>query len=162
MAQDESHANGSAAKSARDEASLEPVIELPPHLSERHQTVDELARDLKKSPFFMTSLDDAGDEDNPELDAIRALIYEGTRAETAENLREQGNESARSKQWKDGKEQYTKGLAALRAERKAEDPEGEDEDGKEKRIKEALLANRALCHLELRMCLFVLTPCHDE
>ena len=142
----------------------EPVPALPPYLSERHQTVDELAADLKKSPFFMTSLDDAGDEDNPELDAIRALIYEGSRAEIAGNFKEQGNEMARSKQWKDGKEQYTKGLAALKVERKAEDPDGEEEDRKEKTIKEALLANRALCHLELRMyvLLLLLALCRYE
>ena len=146
-------------KSAHDEASaeqahatVEPVPALPPHLSERHQTVDELAADLKRSPFFMTSLDDAGDEDNPELDAIRALLYEGSRGEIAGNFREQGNELAKSRQWKDSKEQYTKGLAALKAERKKEDPEGEEEDEKERGIKEALLANRALCHLELRTC----------
>ena len=139
--------------------------ELPPHLADlKGQSVDDVVRDLKKSPFFMTSLDDApADEDNPELDAIKALMYEGTRLENAENFREQGNEFARAKKWKDGKELYTKGLVALKAERREGDPTGEDEIGKEDAVKELLLVNRALCHLELRTsprsdCDFSLRP----
>lgn len=99
----------------------------------------------------MTSLADAGDEDNPELDAIKSLLYEGTRAENAENFCEQGNEHTKSKQWKDGRELYTKGLLALRIERKSEDLTGEEEDQKERRVKEKLLLNRALCQLKLRI-----------
>lgn len=133
-----------------DELSFPPMhsIELPPYLADsKPQTVDEVVADLKKTPFFMTSLDDAGDEDNPELDAIRALLYEGTRAEVAENFREQGNEFAKEKKWKDGKEVYTKGLVALR--QKVNEGEKEEPE-RERKVKEALLANRALCHLELR------------
>jgi hypothetical protein len=125
--------------------------DLPPLLADNHhQTVDEVVKDLKRSPFFMTSLDDAGDEPNPELDAIKALMYEGSRVENAEDFREQGNEFAREKKWKDGKELYSKGLKALKAARRDEDPTGPEEDQKETRSKELLLVNRALCHLELR------------
>ena len=126
--------------------------DLPPPMAEvRGQSVDDLVKDLKKSPFFMTSLDDApADEENPDLDAIKALMEEGTRLENAENFREQGNEDARARKWKDGKELYTKGLLALRAERREGEPTGEDEDRKELVVKEILLVNRALCHLELR------------
>ena len=123
---------------------------LPPHLANTHKmSIDEVAADLKKSPFFMTSLDDAMDEDNVEIEAIRALMYEGTRAEVAEGFREQGNEMAKAKKWVDGKEFYTKGLVALRVERKGEDPQGEEEDKRERTVKEACLVNRALCHFEL-------------
>ena len=129
-----------------------PVPALPPHLSEmKNQTVDEVAADLKRSPFFMTSLEDADDKDNPELDAIRALMYEGTRAEIAEGFREQGNEMAKAKKWSDGKEQYSKGILALRVDRKEGDPTGEEEDKREKMVLEACYVNRALCNLELRM-----------
>ena len=130
----------------------EQVPELPPQMAEvRNQSVDDLVKDLKKSPFFMTSWDDvADDENNPELDAIKALMEEETRFSRAENFREQGNEFARAKKWKDGKELYAKGLLALRAKRKAGDPAGEAEDRKETIVKEILLVNRALCHLELR------------
>ena len=93
---------------------------------------------------------------------MRALQYEGTRAEIAQNFREQGNEMARAKRWKDGKEYYTKGLAALKqlqfirpsAEdtgfQSTQDLEPEVEAKKEKEIEEACYINRALCNLELR------------
>ena len=127
-----------------------PAPALPPHLDNANiQTVDQVAADLKKSPFFMTSLDDAS-ENNYELEAIRALMYEGTRAEVAESFREQGNELAKAKKWTDSKELYSKGLLALRAPRKAEDASGEEEDQRERTVQEACLVNRALCHLELR------------
>ena len=125
---------------------------LPPSMVEPKQSGDELVADLKKSPFFMTSLEDAGDEENIELEAIKALIYEGSRGEVASNFRESGNEEARSKKWRDAKELYTKGLAALKAPRNTEDPTGQEEDQKEASTKEVLLVNRALCHLELRTC----------
>ena len=127
---------------------------LPPSMAAPKQTVDELVSDLKKSPFFMTSLDDVGDEYNPGVEAIRALIYEGSRGEQATNFREQGNEDAKARRWTDAREQYSKGLAALKAPRKPEDPANEDEDKKEIGLKELLLVNRALCQLELsRSCL---------
>jgi len=128
-----------------------PIPALPPHISAPTQTVDEVAADLKKSPFFMTSLDDAT-EDNEQLDAIRALMYEGTRTEIAEGFREQGNELAKMKKWGDSKELYSKGLLALRVERKEGDPTGGEEDKRERKVKEACLVNRALCNLELSMC----------
>ena len=93
---------------------------------------------------------------------MRALQYEGTRAEIAQNFREQGNEMARAKRWKDGKEYYTKGLAALKQPQSAPPPtedgeppstqslDSETEAKKEKEIEEACFINRALCNLELR------------
>ena len=129
-----------------------PAPALPPYLSKmKGQTIDEVAADLKRSPFFMTSLEDADDTDNPELDAIRALMYEGTRVEIAEGFREQGNEMAKAKKWSDGKEQYSKGILALRVERKEGDPVGEEEDKRERTVLEACYVNRALCNLELSM-----------
>ncbi|MCJ1287919.1 hypothetical protein MMC26_007271 [Xylographa opegraphella] len=142
-----------------------PIPSLPPHLSNTNKmSIDEVAADLKKSPFFMTSTDDTTDEDNVGMEAIRALMYEGTRAEIAEGFREQGNEMARAKKWADGKEFYTKGLAALGVQRKEEDSRGkeedsrgkeedsrgEEEDQREMKVREACLVNRALCHIELK------------
>ena len=101
------------------------------------------------------------DDENIELEAMRALQYEGTRAEIAQNFREQGNEMARSKRWRDGKEYYTKGLAALKQPQSKPptvtdnqaptilDPDSETK--KEEEIEEACYINRALCNLELRM-----------
>lgn len=99
-----------------------------------------------------------------ELDALRALQYEGTPAEVAEGFKEQGNEVVKMKRWKDGKEFYTKGLAVLAQRKKirslkspdetGEKPsfaEDEAEIGKQKELEEACYINRALCNLELSM-----------
>jgi len=85
------------------------------------------------------------------LDAIRALQNEGTRAEVAQNFREQGNESAKAKMWKDAKEFYTKGIAVLTAkEDKWDKPEDvEKEKRLHREVEEACYINRALCNLEL-------------
>ena len=95
---------------------------------------------------------------------MRALQYEGTRAEIAQGFRERGNEMARENRWKDGKEFYTKGLVALKqiqqdppavngekgdAEAK-EEVDLEAEAKKEREVEEACYINRALCNLELR------------
>ena len=102
--------------------------------------------------------------ENVELDALRALQYEGTTAEIARGFKEQGNEVVGLKRWVDGKEFYTKGLAVLaqgRRSRLQEVPgEGEEgrsvpedavEIGKQRELEEACFVNRALCNLELSM-----------
>lgn len=134
---------------------------MPPSMKKHKEvSADELLTELNRIPLFMTSLDETDGEggDNALLDAIKALAYEGTRAEVATNFREQGNEAARTKQWKDAREFYTKGIQAVRGEVKVEDApdvkvvEIEDEAAeaeKERSIEEACLANRALCNLEL-------------
>lgn len=99
-----------------------------------------------------------------ELDALRALQYEGTPAEIAQGFKEQGNEVVKLKRWKDGKEFYTKGLAVLAQRRtarslKSPDHAGEDstvaedeaETGKQRELEEACYVNRALCNLEMSM-----------
>ena len=60
---------------------------------------------------------------------------------------------AKAKKWADGKELYSKGLAALGVERKEGEANGEAEDRKEVEIEEACYINRALCNLELSMFL---------
>ncbi len=102
------------------------------------------------------------DGENVELDALRALQYEGTPAEIAQGFKEQGNEVVKLKRWKDGKEFYTKGLAVLAQRKKArllessnevgENPpvaEDEAEIRKQRELEEACFVNRALCNLEL-------------
>ena len=91
---------------------------------------------------------------------MRALQYEGTRAEIAQGFRERGNEMAKEKRWKDGKEFYTKALAALKQPQQMppesdtvggkEELDPEVEAKKEKEAEEACYINRALCNLELR------------
>lgn len=131
---------------------------LPPQMaSVKAHSVDEIVDLMNRTPLFMTDLSSEALADNPELDAIRALQYEGTRAEVAQGFRESGNDCARGKLWKDAKEFYTKGLAALRAERNEEESglvlDEEEEEKKERQIEEACYINRALCNLELSGCI---------
>lgn len=97
-----------------------------------------------------------------DLDALRALQYEGTAAEIAQGFKEQGNEVVKMKHWIDGKEFYTKGLAVLAQRKKVCSLESPDEGGdkpsfaeddaegrKQMEIEEACFVNRALCNLEL-------------
>ena len=118
--------------------------------SSKSKTVDEVISLMNRTPLFMTSLDAENMENNPELEALRAMQYEGSRREVAQGFREKGNEMARAKRWGDGKEHYTKALAALKIERNNEGTDRELEDEKERQIEEAAYSNRALCHFELR------------
>lgn len=99
-----------------------------------------------------------------ELDALRALQYEGTPAEIAQGFKEQGNEVVKMKRWKDGREYYSKALTVLAQRKKVRSlkspdeagenaaiAEDEAEIGKQKELEEACYVNRALCHLELSM-----------
>ena len=104
------------------------------------------------------------DGENVELDALRALQYEGTPAEIAQGFKEQGNEVVKMKRWKDGKEYYTKGLVVLAQRKKVRSLRSPEETGekpsiaedeaeirKQKELEEACYVNRALCNLELSM-----------
>ncbi|KAH7119015.1 TPR repeat protein-like protein [Dendryphion nanum] len=139
-----------------------PSADLPPAMAEiKSQSADQVIEEMNRLPLFMTTLDETDGEggENIHLEALKALAYEGTKAEIAENFRQQGNESARAKQWSDAKEFYDKAIAALKAPPKQPDPEDEpqimeveldeeEEAKKEKVIVEACYINRALCNLE--------------
>lgn len=90
-----------------------------------------------------------------ELEAMRALQYEGTPSEIALGFKEQGNAMTKAKSWKDGKEFYTKGIFATV--QKPDDgisqafDEQEKEARKLKDVQVACYVNRALCNLELSM-----------
>ena len=144
--------------------------ELPPAMAEvKSQGMDKLLEEMNRMPLFMTTLDETDGEggENVALEALKALAYEGTRFEIAENFRQQGNECAREKQWNDAKEFYNRAIAALKAPPKEPDPEEELEEGvrvmeigdepeldeeeerkKEAGVEEACYVNRALCNLE--------------
>ncbi|KAI1304564.1 TPR-like protein [Xylaria venustula] len=143
------------------------------------KTVDEVVAELKKTPFFMTEL-----EENDETEAFKALAYEGTPLENSLEFKEQGNECFKARRWADAKEFYTKGILILAAEErkrkqtpaaepssqesskaKAEEENGEwEKKGEEEEKKmtreeeirqeratlESLYVNRAACHLELK------------
>ena len=140
---------------------------LPPGMQRTKDTsVDELLKEMNRVPLFMTSLDETDGEggENMELEALKALAYEGTRAEIAQNFREQGTELVRTeKRFREAKEYYTKALDALKAPPVPPDPEQgpavievdeEAEAKKERSIEEACLVNRALCNLEMSISAF--------
>ncbi|KAK5129167.1 hypothetical protein LTR08_003787 [Meristemomyces frigidus] len=127
--------------------------QLPPG---KQKTADEVLAEMKKIPLFMNSLDDL-DEDNEQLQALRAIAYEGTRAEIGQNFREQGNDCVKDKQYPNARDFYTKALQALRGPVQPQNPyeepvvlDAEEEESKERAIEEACCANRALCSLEMR------------
>lgn len=139
--------------------------EMPPAMAEiKKQSAEEVMAEMNRMPLFMTTLDETDGEggENPLLEAMKALAYEGTRYEVAENFRQQGNECARAKQWNDAKEFYDKAIAALKGPQRRPDPEAnaaggqvieveldeEEEAKKEKVVEEASYVNRALCNLE--------------
>ncbi|GMF74912.1 unnamed protein product [[Candida] boidinii] len=85
----------------------------------------------------MTQLDEGAGEggENLELEALKALAYEGEPDEIATNFKNQGNECYKEKKYKDAIEFYKKGL-----EIKCDVPE----------INGSLYLNRAACNLELK------------
>jgi hypothetical protein len=136
---------------------------MPPAMAEiKSQSMEKVLKEMNRMPLFMTNLDETDGEggENDALEALKALAYEGTRAEIAENFRQQGNDCARTKQWTDAKEFYDKALAALKGPQNNPDPDAEgpevieveldevEEAKKEKAIEEACHVNRALCNLE--------------
>src|SRR5690242_1617264 len=139
--------------------------DMPPAMAEiKKQSVDEVLAEMNRMPLFMTTLDgtDGDGGENMLLEAMKALAYEGTRYEVAENFRQQGNDCARAKQWNDAKEFYDKAIAALKGPQRKPDPDADAEGGKvieveldeeeevkkEKVVEEACYVNRALCNLE--------------
>jgi hypothetical protein len=93
-------------------ATATPAPDLPPAMAATKQySTAELLAELNRSPLFMTTLDD---DNNTDLEALKALAYEGTTAEVAGNFREQGNECARAKRWVDAREFYDKAVTVLR------------------------------------------------
>ncbi|KFY43960.1 hypothetical protein V494_01723 [Pseudogymnoascus sp. VKM F-4513 (FW-928)] len=148
-------------------ASSTTTPQLPPSMDAyRNLSSAEILADLNKTPLFMTEL-----EDNDELEAFKALAYEGTPSEVAQNFKEQGNDVFKLKSWADAKEFYSKAINVLQAEqrKRAEEKtlqEGLSQAGKsvpptlsaedEAEIKEQLklleacLGNRSACHVQLK------------
>lgn len=142
--------------------SHEPSAPMPPSMARHKETsVDELLTEMNRIPLFMTSLDetDGSGGENIQLEALKALAYEGTRAEIAQNFREQGTELIRNeKRYLEAREFYSKAITALRSPPPEPDPEqgpsvieidDEAEAKKEREIEEVCLVNRALCNLEM-------------
>lgn len=98
-------------------------------------TVDEVVKEMKKLPFFMTELDEEAEVDNEHIDALKALVYEGEPDEIALNFKNQGKDCYKAKKFHDAIAFYTKAL---------EVKSGVDD------IEVACYVNRAACNLELK------------
>lgn len=140
-----------------------PTPALPPQLAHNAgKSVDEILADLNKSPLFMTELED----NNEHLEALQALSYEGTPLENASDFKGSGNEAFREKRWGDAAELYGRGIAVLTPEERRRaaagdsKPDDEDDAAGQRAVLEALLVNRAACHLELRNFRACYLDCH--
>ncbi|GMM30878.1 HSP70/90 family co-chaperone [Martiniozyma asiatica (nom. inval.)] len=122
--------------------------ELPPQMQEiASKPTEEIMADLNKLPFFMNELSVAEDGSNEtEVEALKALAYDGEPDEIAENFKNQGNDCYKAKKYKDAVEYYTKGLNV--------------ECGV-KHIEAALYLNRAACNLELKNFRMTINDCKE-
>lgn len=111
---------------------------LPPQLAEMsNKSAQDIMDDINRLPFFMNDLDttDGNGGENVQLEALRALAYDGEPDEVATNFKNQGNDCFKAKQYKNAAEFYSQGL---------------DVDCKVDSINVALYINRAACNLELK------------
>lgn len=147
------HASSSSGPAAPNEDGTAGA-QLPPSIAKfRNLTTDQILADLNKSPLFMTDL-----EDNDDMEALRALAYEGTPEEVAQGFKDRGNECFKARDWFNAKEFYRQAIEVLllevRKRQRASRDERANEDAetvkREIGILEASLVNRAACHLELK------------
>lgn len=98
-----------------------------------NRSIDE---QLNETPFFMTKLPE-NIEDNVKLQALQALLYDGTPEENATNFKEQGNDAFKRGQqgYQDALILYTKGI---------------DERPNDNLLMSQLYNNRAAVHLALK------------
>lgn len=109
---------------------------LPPQLADvSSKSTEEIMAELNKLPFFMNDLGGDENEGRPEIEALKALAYEGDPVEVAENFKKQGNDKYKIKFYSDAVEFYTKGINV--------------ECGSSY-VEAALYLNRAACNLELK------------
>ncbi|EHY58891.1 Hsp70/Hsp90 co-chaperone cns1 [Exophiala dermatitidis] len=130
-------------------------INAPERQAISDKSFEEIVQEMSKTPLFMNSLDEATDDDgqNTLIEAIKALQYEGTKAEIAQGFKERGNEMVAEKKWSDAKEFYSKGIAVLvdKSEDKWDKPADMEAEMKQRKaLEEQLYTNRALCNLELK------------
>ncbi|KAJ2367688.1 HSP70/90 co-chaperone, partial [Coemansia sp. RSA 2607] len=71
--------------------------------------LDDLVQKLRSTPLFMTDLDDAG-EDNPAVEALKTLAYDEPPEEMAQNLKTEGNEQFKLRNYREAVKFYTRAL----------------------------------------------------
>ena len=74
---------------------------------------DNLVEEMEKVPLFMTKQPDPNGPGNVVLDALQALLYEGSPEEIATNFKERGNEAYLAGQHNDALQFYSRGLEQI-------------------------------------------------
>lgn len=98
---------------------------------------------LQNTPLFMKSLP-SEESNDPVIQALQSLAFDGTPDEIAQNFKEQGNDYFKGKRHREAISFYTQGL---------------DAKPSDVVLHEALLCNRAACNLELKNYGSVLRDC---
>ncbi|KAJ1895866.1 HSP70/90 co-chaperone [Kickxella alabastrina] len=110
------------------------------------ESLDSIMEKLRSTPLFMTDLADAG-EGNDAVEALKSLAYDEPPEEMATNLKNEGNDCFKCKNFKDAVQYYTRAL---------------DYDGHDNRdLKVSLLTNRAAANLELQNYGRAIQDCAD-
>ncbi|KAG2148102.1 40S ribosomal protein S7 [Suillus clintonianus] len=104
---------------------------------------EEKLNALQSTPLFMKSLP-SEESDDPVIQALQSLAFEGTPDEIAQNFKEQGNDYFKGKRHREAISFYTQGI---------------DAKPSDIVLHEALLCNRAACNLELKNYGSVLRDC---
>lgn len=105
--------------------------------------LEEKIAALQSTPLFMKSLPPEGSDD-PVIQALQSLAFDGTPDEIAQNFKEQGNDYFKGKRHREAISFYTQGI---------------DAKPSDIVLHEALLCNRAACNLELKNYGSVLRDC---
>ncbi|KAG1792431.1 40S ribosomal protein S7 [Suillus plorans] len=98
---------------------------------------------LESTPLFMKSLP-SEESNDPVIQALQSLAFDGTPDEIAQNFKEQGNDYFKGKRYREAISFYTQGI---------------DAKPSDIVLHEALLCNRAACNLELNNYGSVLRDC---
>ncbi|KAG1813390.1 40S ribosomal protein S7 [Suillus variegatus] len=98
---------------------------------------------LESTPLFMKSLP-SEESNDPVIQALQSLAFDGTPDEIAQNFKEQGNDYFKGKRYREAISFYTQGI---------------DAKPSDIALHEALLCNRAACNLELKNYGSVLRDC---
>ncbi|KAG0699875.1 40S ribosomal protein S7 [Suillus ampliporus] len=98
---------------------------------------------LQSTPLFMKSLP-SEESNDPVIQALQSLAFEGTPDEIAQNFKEQGNDYFKGKRYREAISFYTQGI---------------DAKPSDLVLQEALLCNRAACNVELKNYGSVLRDC---
>lgn len=135
---DATHKEQNAALEAEDDFDMLKLMKNTKGKDWQPLTEDNWEQEMQQVPLFMNKMPSPEDvENNPALQALQSLVYDGTEEETAENFKAQGDEIFKQKDTKkyhDAVQFYTKALCV---------------GVKDVMFECKVLLNRAAVHLEM-------------